>query len=65
VKEDIRYVGLDVDSERVAVAVAVPGSTEVRSLGMIPHTAESVKRLVKKLGPARQLRFCYEAGPHG
>jgi transposase len=64
-KQDIRYVGLDVDSERAAVAVADSESAEVRSLGMIPHTAESVKRLVKKLGPAHKLRFCYEAGPHG
>ena len=24
-----------------------------------------MKRLVKKLGPAGRLRFCYEAGPHG
>jgi transposase len=64
-KKDTRYVGLDVDSERAAVAVADSGVAEVRSLGMIPHTAESVKRLVKKLGPVHKLRFCYEAGPHG
>ena len=63
-KKDIRHVGLDVDSERIAVAVAEPGG-EVRSLGMIPYTAESVRRLVKKLGPASRLRICYEAGPHG
>jgi transposase len=65
VKKDIRYVGLDVDSERAAVAVADSGSVEVLSLGMVPNTAESLKRLVKRLGPADRLRFCYEAGPHG
>jgi transposase len=65
VKKDIRYVGLDVDSERAAVAVADSDAGEVRSLGMIPNTGESVKRLVRKLGPAHKLRFCYEAGPHG
>lgn len=64
-KKDIRYVGLDVDSERAAVAVADSGTAEVRSLGMIPNAADSVKRLVKKLGGLHQLRFCYEAGPHG
>ena len=63
-EKDIRHVGFDVDSERIAVAVAEPGG-EVRSLGMIPYTAESVRRLVKKLGPASRLRICYEAGPHG
>ena len=64
-KKDIRYVGLDIDSERAAVAVADSGTPEVRSLGMIPNTADSMKRLVKKLGGIHQLRFCYEAGPHG
>lgn len=63
-KKDIRHVGLDVDSERIAVAVAEPEG-EVRSLGVIPYTEESVRRLVKKLGPASRLRVCYEAGPHG
>ena len=60
----IRHVGFDVDSEKIAVAVAEPGG-EVRSVGAIPHQSESVRRLVKKLGPAKRLRVCYEAGPHG
>jgi transposase len=63
-KKDTRHVGLDVDSEKIAVAVAEPGS-EVRSLGVIPNREESVRRLVKKLGPASRLRVCYEAGPQG
>ncbi|PYQ55717.1 MAG: IS110 family transposase [Acidobacteria bacterium] len=62
--KDIRYLGLDVDSEKIAVAVADPGG-EVRSLGSIPNREDSVRRLVKKLGPASRLRVCYEAGPHG
>ena len=56
-KKDIRHVGLDVDSEKIAVGVAEP-SGEVRSMGSIPYTAEAVKRLVKKLGPANRLRVC-------
>jgi transposase len=63
-EKDIRHLGLDVDSERIAVAVA-DGRGEVRSLGMIPNREDSVRRLVKKLGPAKRLRICYEAGPHG
>ena len=63
-KKDIRHVGLDVDSEKIEVAVAEPGG-EVRSLGSIPYREESVRGLVKKLGPASRLRVCYEAGPHG
>jgi hypothetical protein len=57
-------VGFDVDSEKIAVAVAEPEG-QVRSLGVIPHRGESVRRLVQKLGPANRLRVCYEAGPHG
>jgi transposase len=65
-RKDIRHLGFDVDTEKVAVAVAEPGlGGEVRSLGTIPHTEDAVRRLVKKLGPASRLRVCYEAGPHG
>lgn len=53
-----------VDSEKIAVAVA-DGEEPVRALGAIPYTAEAVRRLVKKLGPAGRLRVCYEAGPCG
>src|SRR5229473_1498028 len=63
-KKGTRHVGLDVDSEKIAVAVAEPGG-EVRSLGTIPYSSESVRRLIRKLGPAKRLRVCYEAGPHG
>ena len=63
-KKDIRVVGLDVHAETIVVAVA-EASGEVRSLGVVPNRAESVRRLVKKLGPAGRLRFCYEAGPCG
>src|SRR5512135_1929224 len=62
--KDIRHVGLDVDSEKVAVAIA-EASGEVRSLGAVPYTEEAMRRLVKRLGPASRLRMCYEAGPHG
>src|SRR5207302_10101260 len=33
--------------------------------GVIPNGVESIRKLVKKLGPAEQLRVCYEAGPTG
>src|SRR5258707_14179257 len=60
----IKFVGLDVHAETIAVAVAEQEG-EIRSLGMIPNREESVRKLVKKLGPVEQLRFCYEAGPTG
>jgi transposase len=59
-----RFVGLDVHAETIAVAVAEPDG-EVRSVGVISNRPESIRKLVKKLGPAEQLRVCYEAGPTG
>jgi len=61
---NVRFIGLDVHAETVAVAVAEPDG-EVRSMGVIPNRSESIRKLVKKLGPAEQLRVCYEAGPTG
>jgi transposase len=60
----IKFVGLDVHAETIAVAVAEQEG-EVRSLGVIPNREESIRKLVKKLGPVEQLQFCYEAGPTG
>jgi transposase len=63
-KEKVRFLGLDVHAETIAVAVAEQDG-EVRSLGTIANRAESIRKLVKKLGPVDQLRACYEAGPTG
>jgi transposase len=60
----VRFVGLDVHADTIAVAVAELGG-EVRSLGMIPNRLESVRKLIGKLGPIGSLKCCYEAGPTG
>jgi transposase len=60
----VRFVGLDVHAATIAVAVAERHG-EVRSLGVIPHTPDAVRRLVRQLGPPATLRCCYEAGPTG
>lgn len=60
----VRFIGLDVHAETIAVAMAEP-TGEVRAVGVIPNRPESIRKLVKKLGPAEQLRVCYEAGPTG
>jgi transposase len=61
---NVRFIGLDVHAETIAVAVAEPNG-DVRSLGVVPNQPESIRKLVKKLGAPERLRVCYEAGPTG
>ena len=49
----VRFVGLDVHAETIAVAVAEPGG-EVRSLGTIANRLESIRKLVKKTGTSER-----------
>src|SRR6202165_5779515 len=65
VMSNVRFIGLDVHAETIAVAVAERDGEEVRSVGVIRTRRESIRKLVKTLGPAEQLRVCYEAGPTG
>src|SRR5690349_11264121 len=60
----IRFIGLDVHADTIAVGVAEPDG-EVRSLGILPNRWELIRKLLAKLGPAKHLRVCYEAGPTG
>jgi hypothetical protein len=43
-------LGLDVHAETIAFAVAEPDG-EVRNLGTIANREESIRKLIKKLGP--------------
>jgi len=63
-REKLRFLGLDVHAETIAVAVAEPDG-EVRSLGTIANREDSIRKLIRKLGSPEQLRACYEAGPTG
>ena len=63
-KEKVRFLGLDVHAETIAVAIAEPDG-EVRSIGTIANRAEPIRKMVKKLGPVEHLKACYEAGPTG
>src|SRR5450755_1291691 len=63
-KKTTRWVGLDVHAETIAVAVAEKEG-QVRSLGIIANTLESLRKLVKKLGPLDEVKACYEAGVTG
>jgi len=61
----IKYVGLDVHAETIAVAIA-RGGGEACSYGTIPAHSHSMDRLHKKLCvDGAQVRYVYEAGPTG
>jgi transposase len=64
-KDTIKYVGLDVSKEKIAVAIAEEGREVPRYFGIIPHSPEAIRKLLKKLGEQHNLRVCYEAGPTG
>jgi transposase len=63
-REKLRFLGMDVHAETIAVAVAEPDG-EVRSLGTIANREDSIRKFIKKLGSPEHLRACYEAGPTG
>jgi transposase len=55
---------MDVHAETIAVAVVDEDGTE-RDVGVIPNRPEAIRKCLKKLGQAEELRCCYEAGPTG
>jgi transposase len=61
------FVGIDVAKARNAVAIADGGrGGEVRYLGEVDASAESMCRLVKRIAAKHAgVCFCYEAGPTG
>lgn len=65
-KKSIKFVGLDVHKDTIAVAVAESGQGEVRYLGEITNTPEALVKLVRRLqSDCADLSFCYEAGGCG
>ncbi|WP_416825743.1 hypothetical protein [Ectobacillus polymachus] len=64
-KDTTKYVGLDVSKEKISVAIADEGRNEPKYLGMIYHTPEALRKLIKKLGAVEQLKVYYEVGPTG
>lgn len=63
-REKLRFLGMDVHADTIAVAIAEPDG-DVRSLGTIANREDSIRKFIKKLGSPEQLRACYEAGPTG
>jgi len=65
--EVVKYIGLDVHKETIAVGVADgERGAEVRYVGTVANEDDAVRKLVKRLAaPGTTLSFCYEAGPCG
>lgn len=60
--ENVRFVGLDVHADSIAIAVAEPGRGEPALLGTIAHDYPALLKRLRRLGA---VRCCYEAGPTG
>src|SRR5256885_12539964 len=61
----VKWVGLDVARDAIAVGVLDGSSESAPRLEKVPHDEVSIRRLVSRLGEPSRLRVCYEAGPTG
>ena len=66
--KELRFLGLDVHAQNIAIALAEGGGGEPRTYGTIPndlHALEKVFTKLRRVHPRTELRVCYEAGPTG
>ena len=63
--EKVRFVGLDVHSRSIAIAVGESNGVQPENLATIPNDTQLLLKRLRKLGPLKSLRCCYEAGPTG
>jgi transposase len=61
----IRYIGLDVHKDSIAVAVADSGNAPAQLLRTLPNDFVALAKCLDRLGSRAQLSVCYEAGPTG
>ena len=61
----VRFVGLDVHRDTIAIAVAELDGGPAESLAVVPNDVVGLINRLRRLGPDESLRCCYEAGPTG
>ena len=64
-KKNLRFVGLDVHKDSIAIAVAESGRDPARLLETIAADDLALLKVLDRLGSRARLRVCYEAGPTG
>ena len=63
--QKVRFVGLDVHKESIAIAVADGDGCAPENVATIPNDTKLLLKQLKRLGTGATLRCCYEAGPTG
>ena len=62
---DVKWVGLDVAKDSIAVGVLDGAEIVEPRMDRVAHDEAALRRLIGRLGPSPRLRVCYEAGPTG
>jgi len=63
--QKLRFIGLDVHKDSIAIAIAEGGGGSVEVVATIPNDMPSVVKRMRRLAEGYEARFCYEAGPTG
>jgi transposase len=63
--QKIRFVGLDVHKDSIAIAFADGDGSSPENVATMPNDTTMLLKRLAKLGVGAKLRCCYEAGPTG
>ena len=67
-EQPTRFIGMDVHTDTIVVAVTAAGDTgKATPYGTFPNSTAALEKLIERLrqGGSGSLKFCYEAGPCG
>ena len=63
--QKVRFVGLDVHKDSIAIAVAEGDGSTPQTIATVANDVAGLVKRLKRLGQGTRLRCCYEAGPTG